>query len=43
MLKLSILTVFRSRVRALWWAAGVLLTAYCAIPAPEPDATPSAA
>lgn len=25
--------VFRSRWKALWWAAGVLLTAYCSIPA----------
>ena len=42
MLKPSIFTVFRSRWRALWWAAGVLLTAYCAIPAPEPGAQPEA-
>jgi hypothetical protein len=26
--------VFRSRWRALLWASGVLLTAYCTIPAP---------
>jgi len=31
-------TVFASRWRALWWAAAVLLTAYCTIPAPERDA-----
>ncbi|MCJ2183686.1 hypothetical protein MTR62_13440 [Novosphingobium sp. 1949] len=26
-------SVFRSRWRALWWSAGVLLTAYCSVPA----------
>ena len=25
--------VFRSRWKALWWAAGILLTAYCTVPA----------
>ncbi|BBC71122.1 conserved hypothetical protein [Altererythrobacter sp. B11] len=37
--------VFRSRWRALWWAAGVLLTAYCTVPAghgPEKAPTPAA-
>ena len=29
--------VFRSRWRALLWSAGVLLTAYCAVPAPEDE------
>lgn len=24
--------VFRSRWKALWWAAGVCLTAYCTVP-----------
>jgi hypothetical protein len=24
--------VFRSRWKALWWAGGVLLTAYCSVP-----------
>lgn len=24
--------IFRSRWKALWWAAGVLLTAYCTVP-----------
>ncbi len=28
-------TVFASRWKALWWCAGVLLTAYCTVPAPE--------
>jgi hypothetical protein len=28
-------TVFKSRWRALWWAASVLLTAYCSIPSPD--------
>lgn len=31
--------VFRSRWKALWWAAGVCLTAYCSVPSPDhPDA-----
>lgn len=30
-------TVFRSRWRALWWSAGVLLTAYCAVPSQHQD------
>ncbi len=34
MLGPKITTVFRSRWNALFWAAGVLLTAYCSIPAP---------
>ncbi len=36
--------VFRSRWRALWWASGVLLTAYCTVPSPDPtDKAPHAA
>lgn len=31
-------TVFASRWKALWWASGVLLTAYCSIPSPEETA-----
>lgn len=31
----SMKTVFRSRWRALWWAAGVLVTAYFAVPSPD--------
>ena len=27
--------VFRSRWKALWWAAGVCLTAYCSVPSPD--------
>ncbi|MGQ7830613.1 hypothetical protein [Altererythrobacter sp. Z27] len=27
--------IFRSRWRALLWAAGVLLTAYCSVPSPD--------
>ena len=27
--------VFRSRWKALWWAAGMLLTAYCTVPSVE--------
>jgi hypothetical protein len=35
--------VFRSRWKALWWAAGVLMTAYCTVPSPdEPVAAPAA-
>jgi hypothetical protein len=25
-------SVFASRWKALWWAAGILLTAYCSVP-----------
>jgi len=28
--------VFRSRWRALMWASGVMLTAYCSVPSPDP-------
>ena len=31
----SMRTVFASRWKALWWAVGVMLTAYCSIPAPD--------
>lgn len=27
--------IFRSRWKALIWAAGVLLTAYCSVPSPD--------
>jgi len=27
--------VFRSRWKALWWAAGILLTAYCTVPSKD--------
>ena len=27
--------VFRSRWKALWWACGVMLTAYCSIPSAD--------
>ncbi|MCC6828685.1 MAG: hypothetical protein IT550_10705 [Novosphingobium sp.] len=27
--------VFRSRWHALWWAAGILLTAYCSVPSTD--------
>ncbi|WP_305097886.1 hypothetical protein [Croceibacterium aestuarii] len=27
--------MFRSRWKALWWAAGVCLTAYCTVPSQE--------
>ena len=32
--------VFRSRWKALIWAAGVLLTAYCSIPSKDDDQAP---
>ncbi|MFM5885289.1 MAG: hypothetical protein ACKOQ3_08210 [Novosphingobium sp.] len=35
----SIFSVFRSRWKALWWAAGILLTAYCTVPSPEESAS----
>ena len=31
-------TVFASRWKALMWAGGVLLTAYCSVPSPEETA-----
>lgn len=34
-----ITTVFRSRWNALFWSAGVLLTAYCSIPAADDAAS----
>lgn len=34
----SIFSVFRSRWKALWWAAGILLLAYCSIPAADETA-----
>ena len=30
--------VFRSRWKALWWAAGVCLTAYCTVPSADQSA-----
>lgn len=30
-----ITTVFASRWKALWWSAGILLTAYCSVPSPD--------
>jgi hypothetical protein len=35
----SIMSVFTSRWKALWWSAGVLLTAYCSVPSAEESAT----
>ena len=35
MLGPGIRNVFRSRWHALFWAAGVLLTAYCSVPSPD--------
>jgi len=31
----KIRNVFRSRWHALFWSAGVLLTAYCSVPSPD--------
>ena len=39
----SVRNVFASRWKALWWAAGVLLTAYCSIPSPDPTPASKAA
>jgi hypothetical protein len=36
-------TVFASRWKALWWSAGVLLTAYCSVPSPDKDSDAAAA
>ncbi|MBS0476872.1 MAG: hypothetical protein JSR28_17215 [Proteobacteria bacterium] len=36
----GLFSVFRSRWKALWWAAGILMTAYCTIPSPEESAQP---
>ena len=33
------MSVFTSRWKALWWSAGVLLTAYCSVPSAEESAT----
>jgi hypothetical protein len=33
--------VFRSRWKALWWAAGVCLTAYCTVPSADQGASQS--
>jgi len=30
--------IFRSRWKALWWAAGVCLTAYCTVPSADQTA-----
>ena len=43
MLGPRITTVFASRWKALWWSAGVLLTAYCSVPKAQDEeaATPA--
>ncbi len=33
--------VFRSRWKALWWAAGICTTAYCTVPSPDGKADPA--
>lgn len=35
--------IFRSRWKALWWAAGVCLTAYCTVPSADETARQQAA
>jgi hypothetical protein len=35
----KITTVFKSRWNALFWAAGVLTTAYCSVPSPDDQAS----
>jgi len=37
MFGIKIMHVFRSRWHALLWSAGILMTAYCSIPAPGDD------
>jgi len=32
------MSVFTSRWKALWWSAGVLLTAYCSVPSADETA-----
>lgn len=39
----GIFTVFRSRCRTLWWAASILLLAYCSVPAAEETEGPQPA
>jgi len=34
-------SVFASRWKALWWAAGVLFTAWTMVPAADPDDQPA--
>ena len=34
----GIMSVFTSRWKALWWSAGVLLTAYCSVPSADDTA-----
>jgi hypothetical protein len=31
-------TVFASRWKAVWWSAGILMTAYCTVPSAEQTA-----
>src|SRR5690349_14431410 len=33
--------VFRSRWKALWWAAGICATAYCSVPSQDGKADPA--
>ncbi len=35
----KITTVFTSRWKALWWAAGIMMTAYCSVPSPDQTAS----
>ena len=34
----GIMSVFASRWKALWWSAGVLMTAYCSVPSADETA-----
>ncbi len=38
-----ITTVFSSRWKALWWSAGIMLTAYCTVPSADETAQTDAA
>lgn len=32
--------IFRSRWKAVWWALGVMMTAYCSVPSPDDSKAP---
>ena len=34
----GIMSVFTSRWKALWWSAGILMTAYCSVPSADETA-----
>ncbi|MBD3730865.1 MAG: hypothetical protein IE933_14290 [Sphingomonadales bacterium] len=34
--------IFRSRWKAIWWALGILMTAYCTVPSADQTQAPQA-